>query len=223
MMKSARRSLILVSAWVALFAFAPSETSARPCAPKRVVPVATETPDEEASNLQRAGGSTRTNLIPPGQTEKHGHAEVLIDAPIDVVEMQVRAFGQYKDLAPGKFKTSKIIDKTETSTDVYMQISIMKGFVTLWQVMRFGPTRAVSADTRVIEGAYVKGNLKTAHSLFALRKVSERRTILKADILISVDVAAPEELLDEELRDYAADALVGLRDKSQAYARSQSR
>jgi hypothetical protein len=191
-----------------------------PCAPRKVIPLATETPDEEATKLAKLGGKIRTNLIPPGQTEKHGHAEVLIEAPIDMVEQQVRAFGQYKDFAPGKFKTSKIVDKTETTTDVYMQIAIMKGFVTLWQIVRFGPTRTVSNDTRVIEGNLVKGNVRAAHSLFAIRKVSERRTILKVDVLIAIEVPAPEELLDEELRDYAADALEGLRDKSQAAAKA---
>jgi hypothetical protein len=194
--------------------------TAAPCAPRKVIPLATETPDEEATKLAKLGGKTKTNLIPPGQTEKHGHAEVLIEAPIDMVEQQVRAFGQYKDFAPGKFKTSKIVDKTETTTDVYMQIAIMKGFVTLWQIVRFGPTRTVSNDTRVIEGNLVKGNVRAAHSLFALRKVSERRTILKVDVLIAIEVPAPEELLDEELRDYASDALEGLRDKSQAAAKA---
>jgi hypothetical protein len=143
-----------------------------------------------------------------------------IEAPIDIVERHVRAFGQYKDLAPGKFRTSRIVDKTETTTDVYMQITIMKGFVTLWEIMRFGSTQAPTPEVRTIEGTYVKGNLKASHVVFVMRKVSDKRTILKADVLISLEVPAPEELVDEELRDYSADAVAGLREKSQAAARA---
>jgi hypothetical protein len=204
---------------VALLAAASAE--ARPCAPRRPLGVVSLPAEEEWNKLTAAGGLTRTNVVPTGQTERHGHAEVVVQAPIELVELQVRAFGQYKDLAPRRIKTSRIVDKTEAGTDVYMQIAIMNGFVTIWQIIRFGATQQVAADTRLIEGNLLKGNVKGSHSAFALRRVDDKRTILRADILSSVEVPVPQELIDEELRDYAADALSALRDKAQAAFRAQ--
>jgi hypothetical protein len=193
---------------------------ARPCAPKTVAPKPTESADVEAERLRQKGGLIKSNIIPPGQAERHGRAEILISAPVDIVERHVRAFGQYKDLAPGKFKTSRIVGKEGDATDVYMQIQIMKGFVTLWQIMRFSSTTEVSPGVTAIEGTYRQGNLKNAHALFVLRKVDDNTTILRLDMLISLAIPAPQELVDEELRDYAGDALLGMREKAEAAARA---
>jgi hypothetical protein len=91
-----------------------------------------------------------------------------------------------------------------------------------WQIIRFGATQQVAPDTRVIEGNLLIGNVKGSHSAFVLRRVDDKRTILKADILSTVEVPVPQELIDEELRDYAAGALEGLREKAQAAFKAQT-
>jgi hypothetical protein len=206
-----------------LTSFSATQAWSRPCAPKTLAPLPTEAADAEALRLREKGGFAKSNLVPPGQTERHGRGEILIGAPVDIVERHVRAFGQYKDLAPGKFKTSRIVAREGENTDVYMQIQIMKGFVTLWQIVRFSGTAAVSPGVTAIEGKYIQGNLKTSHALFVLRKVDERTTLLRLDLLISLAIPAPQDLIDEELRDYAGDAILGMREKAEAAARAENR
>ncbi len=222
MIASMRRIAASVACFVGLACLLP-RAHAYPCAPKTIAPRPSETPDAEADRIRKAGGVLKSNYVPPGQSERHGHAEVVIAAPQEIVERHVRAFGQWKDLVPDKFKTSRIVGKEGDDTDVYMQIQIMKGFVTLWEIMRFSPTKTVVPGTLAIEGKYVKGNLKDSHALLVLRKVDDRTTVLKIDILISLAIAAPQEIIDEELRDYAGDAVRGLREKAEAAAKAEGR
>jgi hypothetical protein len=222
-MEAMKRLACLSLCVAGLAAATPSAGEGPVCAPKTIAPRPTETPDAEADRIRKAGGLLKANFVPPGQSERHGHAEIVIGAPVDIVERHVRAFGQYKDLVPDKFKTSRIVGKEGEDTDVYMQIQIMKGFITLWEIMRFSPTRPVAAGTTAIEGKYLKGNMKDSHALFVMRKVDDRTTVLKVDILISLAIAAPQEVVDEELRDYAGDAVRGLREKAEAAARAEGR
>lgn len=162
----------------------------------------------------------RTNWVPPGRTQRYGHAEAIIRAPLANVLQQVQAYGQYKDLAPSKFKTSKIVGKEPDGTDVYLQIQIMNGFITLWWVMRFGEPKERDKGSYFFEGRYQKGNLETAHVMFNVRAVTPEVTVLKFDLLIGLPIPAPEENVDEELRDAAADAVNGAREKSERAARA---
>ena len=96
----------------------------------------------------------------------------------------------------------------------------MNGFVTLWWVMRFGEPKEHEKGNYAFEGRYQRGNLETAHVMFNVRAVTPEVTVLKFDLLIGLPIPAPEENVDEELRDAAADAVHGAREKSERAARA---
>lgn len=171
--------------------------------------------------LRAANGPVKTNWTPPGETLRFGHAEIWIDAPVADVLRQVRSYANYKDLAPRKFRQSRVIDKDGENTDVYMQVPLINGLIVLWQVMRFGPPVLKDARTTIVDGKYIRGNLKTARVTFTLRRQGPDQTVLACDLLIALDVPAPQEMVDEELRDAAGDALLGIRDKAQAQVRAR--
>ncbi|MFO0663856.1 MAG: hypothetical protein U0174_07890 [Polyangiaceae bacterium] len=204
-----------------------SFSAAKPCAPPAAKvapgPQAPQKPlpdDPEVQRIMRGGGLVRSNWVPPGRSDRYGHAETVIRAPLVTVLSQVQAYGQYKDLAPSKFKTSRIVGKEPEGTDVYMQVQIMNGFITLWWIMRFGEPRDVKKGAVWFEGVYQKGNLQTAHAMFYAREVTPDVTVLMFDLLIGLPIPAPQENIDEELRDAAADAVNGAREKSERAARA---
>lgn len=161
----------------------------------------------------------KSNVVPPGKAERYGRAEVLVAAPIEAVRHEVTSYKGYAELAPDKFNRSKIIAKENGETDVYMQVPVLGGLVVLWQVMRFSPVQGVGTGVEHHEGRYVRGNLKNASVLYTLTKVDDKRTILRMDLLVLPNMAVPQAVLDEELRDAAAVAAEGMRDRAERKSR----
>jgi hypothetical protein len=173
-----------------------------------------QTPEERSAQLERLKkdpGPIKSNWTPPGKGDRYGHAEGLISSPLDVVRGKLVDFTHYKDLAGPKFKSVKVVDKQGANTDVYFQLPIMKGLVTIWYITRFPPARAVpGAD--VVEGTYVKGNIKSMHIAFTLRPgPDDKSSVLVCDLVLQPNVPAPQSALDEELRDACGDAINSLR------------
>jgi hypothetical protein len=165
--------------------------------------------------LAKDQGPIKTNWVPPGKSDRYGHAEGLIAAPYDVVRTRLLDFPHYKELAGPKFKKVSVVDKQASGTDVYFQLPIMKGIVTIWYVTRFGNARPAVGGAEVIEGRFVKGNIKDMQIVFTLRKAPEpdaaSKTIFVCDLDLAINIPAPQAALDEELRDACGDAVNAVR------------
>ena len=161
------------------------------------------------------GRARRSNWQPPGVEQRYGHAEVLVHAPLAVVHAAVRDYGRYKELVPSKFNNARVIGKEDGATDVYMQVPIMHGMVTLWQVMRFRDLAPLAPGWAMVEGWFIRGNLKGGNVAWTLHAIDTEYTVLAVDLLILPNVPAPQVLIDEELRDAAAQAVEGIRDRTQ--------
>lgn len=175
--------------------------------------------DPEVARLLKEGHSLKWNAVPAGASERHGHGEVLIGASSDRVRQVVTNFSGYKDLMPDKFNNARIMAKEGSSTDVYMQIP-MKGALlrslSVWQVLRFGPTREIAPGVQQLEGTFVRGNnVKNGHLLFTWKAVNANTTLLKVDILITPGLPATQSMIDEELRDAARQAVDAVHDRAQ--------
>lgn len=165
------------------------------------------------------GRTVKSNLVPPGKTDRYGRAEILVNAPIEAVRHEITSYKSYAELAPDRFNRSKIIAKENNETDVYMQVPVMGGLVVLWQVMRFAPVVGVGTGTERLEGRYVRGNLKTSSVLYTLTQVDARRTILRMDLLVLPNMVVPQSVIDEELRDAAGTAAEAMRDRAERKSR----
>jgi hypothetical protein len=89
----------------------------------------------------------------------------------------------------------------------------MKGLVTIWYVTRFAPARPAQGDADVIEGRFVKGNIKDMQIVFTLRRGPDEKqsTVLVCDLNLEITIPAPQSALDEELRDACGDAVNAVR------------
>jgi hypothetical protein len=175
--------------------------------------------DPEAARIRDAGHSLKWNWVPPGHADRFGHAEVLINAPMASVRTVVTDFGHYKDFVPAKFHNARVIAKEGGNTDLYMQVPIMHGVVTLWDVIRFGPIRTTAVGTEQVEGRLVKGNVKDADVILTLRSIEPNWTLLKFDLLLLPNIPAPQSAIDEELRDAAIQAVDAIHDRAQGNAK----
>jgi hypothetical protein len=168
----------------------------------------------QADRLAKDQGPIRSNWTPPGKSERYGHAEGLIAAPYDAVKARLLDFPRYKELAGPKFKKVSVVDKSATGTDLYFQLPIMKGLVTIWYVTRFSTARPGMAGAEVVEGKFVKGNIKDMQIVFTIRPTADQKTILVCDLNLAITLPAPQAALDEELRDACGDAVNAIRARS---------
>ena len=170
--------------------------------------------DPDVLRIEQAGHGVRWNAAVAGKEGKFGHAEALINAPLDKVRAQVTDFGHYKDFAPQKFNNARVVAKENGTTDLYMQVPIMHGMVKLWFVLRFGAPKMVNG-VETLEGTFVRGNVETANIVFQMKQVADDFSVLKCDLLIKPSVPAPQGLVDEELRDAAYDAVTAVHERAQ--------
>jgi hypothetical protein len=174
--------------------------------------------DPDAARIAAAGHSLKWNWTPPGHSDRYGHAETLIHAPLQAVRTRVLDFAHYREIVPEKFKTSRVIGHgPDGSADVYIQIAVLHGMVTLWDVTRFMPPRTVEPGVDVIEGRMVpgKGNVDDVDVVWTLRALDDEWTLLKFDLLLKPGWPAPQSAVDEELRDSAMAAVDSIHDRAQ--------
>jgi hypothetical protein len=178
-------------------------------------------PDADASRIAAAGRSVEWNWTPPGQSDRYGHAETLINAPVGAVRAQVLDFRRYREMLPEKFKSSRVVGhEPDGSADVYLQIAVLHGMVMLWDVTRFGPVQRTSAGVEVVEGRMVpgKGNIDALNVVWTMRALDAEWTLLKCDLLLKPGLPAPQSAIDEELRDSARYAVDAIHDRAQGSA-----
>jgi hypothetical protein len=170
-------------------------------------PQSAEDRKEQLDRLAKDPGPIKTNWVPPGKSDRYGHAEGIVQAPADKVKAKLQDFANYKDLAGPKFKTVRVVDKQGANTDVYFQLPIMKGIITINYVTRFPPAKG-----DVVEGTFVKGNIKDMHIAFTVRPgPDEKSAIMVCDLVLLPNVPAPQSAIDEELRDACGDAINAVR------------
>ena len=188
----------------------PSDPNAWPLGP---APSADEL-KAQVDRLAKDPGPIRTNWTPPGKSDRYGRAEGLIAAPYDAVKARLLDFPHYKELAGPKFKKVSVVDKSAAGTDLYFQLPIMKGLVTIWYVTRFSAARPGMAGAEIVEGKFVKGNIKDMQIVFTIRPTADQKTILVCDLNLGLSIPAPQSALDEELRDACGDAVNAIRARS---------
>ncbi len=175
-------------------------------------------PSPEVQRLLAAKKTLNWNVTLPGKREKYGHAEALVDAPADKVRDTAVQFGRYKELHR-KFASARVVAKEGDNTDVYLKLPVKLGPISVdqWEVMRFGPSRALPGGVHVVEGRGVKGNMKDGHLVITIKPVDAKHSLLGVDLLLVPNMPAPQSMVDEELRDAALDFVNGLKDKSQGW------
>jgi hypothetical protein len=189
-----------------------------PLAVVAIAPSVALADDADAARIAAAGHSLKWNWTPPGRSARYGHAETLIHAPLPAVRTRVMDFAHYRDIVPDKFKTSRVVGHgPDGSADVYIQIAVLHGMLTIWDVTHFMPPRTIEPGVDVIEGRMVpgKGNVDDVDVVWTLRALDDEWTLLKFDLLLKPGWPAPQSAVDEELRDSAMAAVDSIHDRAQ--------
>jgi hypothetical protein len=181
-------------------------------------PVHADALDPDAQRIATAGHPLKWNWTPPGRSQRFGHGETLIHAPVDVVRRLVVDYSHYTQLAPQAITTSRVVAHgSDGSTDVYLRMGVLNNTLSFWNVTRFGPVRLSPEGGETVEGQMVpgKGNIADSTFVWTLRSAGEGWTVLKFDLQLRPGIPAPQWLIDEQLRDSAMDAVDSIHDRAQ--------
>jgi hypothetical protein len=173
--------------------------------------------DPDAARIAAAGHPLKWNWTPPGRSQRFGHAETLIHAPVDAVRRLVVDYGHYTQLA-GSITTSRVVAHgPDGSTDVYLRMGVLNNTFSVWNVTRFTAARPSPEGGEVVEGQMVpgKGNIDDSAFVWTLRPAGDGWTVLKFDLVLRPGLPAPQSLIDEQLRDSAMDAVDSIHDRAQ--------
>jgi hypothetical protein len=174
-------------------------------------------PDADVSRLAAAGHALKWNWTPPGRSDRFGHAETLVHAPVATVRHLVLDFASYRELASSITSSRVVGHGPDGSTDVYLQMGVMNNTLKFWNVTRFAPLRVEPQGAEVLEGQMVhgKGNIDDSAAVWTLHPVGAEWTVLKFDVLLRPGLPAPQSLIDEQLRDSAMDVVNSIHDRAQ--------
>jgi ribosome-associated toxin RatA of RatAB toxin-antitoxin module len=195
--------------------------SAEPTFAPPLAPVAAATPDRaDDAELARLsdGHSFRTNYQPAGVPDRYGRAEILVKAPLGTLHKLVLDYARYKEFTGGKFHASRVIGKTPLGTEVYFQLPVMNGMITLWQVFRFQEIAPLAPGWAMVEGWYIKGNIGRGNAAWTLHAIDDERTLVTFDLLVVPNVPLPQSLIDDGLRNAAGEAVEAIRARAEEKA-----
>lgn len=190
------RSILLVAVAVAAFALA------RPAAAEE------HATDAEVARLLEAKDTVRWTQVWAGQ--RYGHAETLVRAPFEVVKKEIADAEHFHDLGD-RLVGSRVVAKARDHADLYVRLPAIGASKAPWEIFRFGALDATTPGYAVTQARAVAGNTREGHFVVSARRIDERHTLVKVDVLVRPNLVPSRDVLDEELRRFAGDVASGLR------------
>lgn len=163
-----------------------------------------------------ATASRRYQVQMPFSDIKAGAAHTEIRAPLDLVRSVVTDYARWGEHIK-RFDKAHVIGRHGDTTDVYLQVPVMKGAAKVWGVVRFDAPRVGPNGEEIIVGRLLKGNIKRLDARFRLSKIDDQNTALDLELLIVPDffVPLPNSMVTDELEYAAAKAVEGVGDSSE--------
>lgn len=174
--------------------------------------------DAEVAKLEAHGkalGYTLKTKAPTSAIDTGG-AAILVKAPIAEVRKIVTNYGSYqKFLKP--FDQSKVLAKRKGVSEVYLQVPILHGAMSIWTVAEMSALTKKGGE-EVITGRYKRGNVADFRATWRMRAVDADHTVLKLEILVDPNMPVPSSLVTKHLRISAEKGVTGVRERAQAAA-----
>ena len=155
----------------------------------------------------------RYSVKTPYSSIEAGAARIDIAANTQQISDIICDFGNYTKLSD-KFDKAKVVGHSGNSTDVYLQVPILKGAAKIWAVVRFDPIHSANGE-QVLAGHMIKGNVERLDATWRVRSVGEHQSKVQLEMLIVPKIPVPGSLVTGEVA-YAADkAVTGVRDRAE--------
>jgi len=139
-----------------------------------------------------------------------GCGRAYIKASVDDTKAVAEDFGRYAEMLK-PFKKSRIVDQTPDHTDVYVEVSILKGKGTIRATLRFKPAQHQANGGYVLHGRLIEGNVKRFDTTYLLLPVDGNNTQMDVMMNIQPKFPVPAGLVTKQESESAAYAVKQLR------------
>lgn len=155
----------------------------------------------------------RYSVKTPYSSIEAGAARIDVAVASQLVADIICDFGNYTKLTD-KFDKSRIVGRSGSNTDVYLQVPILRGAAKIWAIVRFESIHSVNGE-QYLTGHLIKGNVERLDATWKIRSVGARQSQVALELLIVLKLPVPNSIVTEEVA-YAADkAVTGVRDRAE--------
>ena len=156
-------------------------------------------------------GAVRTaQLEQEGSNIAWGQAIAVVDKPIEELLPVLLDYGSYAQFMPN-FTRSKVLAQRGTRAQVYMEVSVAKGTITLWGQLNIAE-RQEAREAHIIEAHLLEGNIDAFNARWKLTPEDDgARTHVEFNIYVDPDIPLPSSIFSRENERAAAKAVRALR------------
>lgn len=142
-------------------------------------------------------GIFTAQLPEEGSSISWGQAVIVVDKPIEQVLLIVRDYANYLDFMPN-FTKSRVLAQRGTRAMVYMEVSVAKGAIMLYEQLKLAE-RPARGEVRVAEAHLMDGNIDAFSASFTLTPVGGgARTEIDFKIFVDPDIPLPSSVFSRE-------------------------
>jgi ribosome-associated toxin RatA of RatAB toxin-antitoxin module len=176
------------------------------------------TNDALAVELFKLARDKRSHFVDSATKTTWGRGQIFVDAPMKHVRSAITDYGNWSTFIP-RFKKSKVLTSNAKGTEVYLQIPILKGAVTLWGVVRFSAP-VVEGKGEKIVGKFVSGNVEDLQATWHYRPVDETHTVVTLELYVQPKMIVPESVMIGQREWAAGEGVLGVRERAQEITRT---
>jgi len=167
-----------------------------------------------ASDVRAEGADPvlTAQIAEQGSNIAWGQAVVELDQPIEEVLPIIVDYANYVQFMPN-FTKSRVIAQRGTRAQVYIEVSVAKGAITLWGQLNIAE-HPQSPDVRVVEARLLEGNVDAFSALWHLTPIDGgARTRVDFKIRVDPDIPLPSSIFSRENEKAAGRTLTALRSR----------
>ncbi len=150
-----------------------------------------------------------------------GGARIGVGASLATTRGVVTDFDHYAEFVR-RFSSAKIVATGPEGTDVRLELPVMKGWVTLWALVRFAPPSRDAAGVETIRGKLLDGNVSAFDATWRLTPLSATATQADLELRIVPKLPVPGELVTAETRRAASVGVTAARDRAESLDRERA-
>jgi ribosome-associated toxin RatA of RatAB toxin-antitoxin module len=168
----------------------------------------------------RSGGIDSHQTVQAGSRIRRGHAEGIVDAPVERVLAVIEDYANYYRFMP-HFETSRVLSRRGTSALLYVQVNALHGLARLWAEVKVG-ARQAQAPAHLIEAHMTRGNLKQFEATWQVTPISPSQTLVAFELCAdpNLPLAATAGLVSDQNEKEARSSIRALREYVAARAAS---
>jgi ribosome-associated toxin RatA of RatAB toxin-antitoxin module len=153
----------------------------------------------------------------PNSRLEAGAARTLAHAPSEGLRSVVTDYARYSSIIT-QFKNARVVGRSSTHTDVYLEVPILSGLSTIWAILRF-EAPSTQGNQQVIRGHLLRGSVKRLDATWRIEKIDEHKSVLSLELLMVPNLPAPTSVVSAELRKAAGKAVNAARNEAEVRLR----